>query len=1000
MSSLEEIISEDLGFKLDTSSHGFDLFDSPIDLETYGNQDLKLLAINDDDQLIATSNIKSLKIISSGELDNVTTFDQEFEITQIHFNSDNSKLYILNSNIIQSLSLADYKNGAYEFNSLNVLDSSISGILPSPFSTDKLLALTIDNQLYLIDNTKSELIASNVSAYCWDNTGNYIHATKGEATTLNSKKIEFEEDPIDSQIVSLFSLNKFIVAVYDKCDAELDDHDVRSYIFEEKADYYLAMNADFAPAFGSVARSLTYYSSNISDWIESQTFDFVTSSLAIEISTLSTTTNSHIPEIMGQSEDIYRAQFPIDEDSGDDCSPVGMALSINELNSEVLEPCQGVDKSVGKLPKVYCLLHTGKLITWWVFHKHSLLNAEVSLERAIEFKKKSSSTGVAPAEAKEDKIENPFESAADAWEKAKEPYSPVSTSIEPSSAFGKQPSTAFGAQTIEKPSDQDQKGNTRPSLGDSGFVKKEASPFGSTGFGSTGFAQSQAQKAAGFGGSTGFGAAGFGSVGFGGGASSFGNQSSLAGKSSFGSFANQASGFGNVKGSSIFGANENKGASPFAGIAENKTIFRTSKPVSDASPFANLTGGTKPEKPIESPFARLGKSTSENKGPSAITTLKTPIPTESPFAAFKQAAAEGERATPVSGSESMEDEEEDEVSDDDEFDEQSYEDLGKEEEFDDILGSMSINEAPAVTSKSPIINANVPEVSKAKVEPKAETPISAKETQVTPEAESEGPIAPAEFLVFDGLTTNAQTSQDSIMNEMNKLVQVTEANLKVLGENSKSLGEFITEHEKDSIIEDLKDVEYWRMSHISKLSSILQETHKPLAKLNEDLKAQESMLNDLSITVQKRLHQKAKLDKLYSHLALLQDELTNQSQLKHRPLDIQSDIMRTKLREKITNIKKLEAELLSKMMPIKAKDSFTSETIQNVERVIFRLNYEITEHGKQEEDLAKEMEKLQLETSRRVSLPMLSNSSSSSKLRLRQKLLKSPPRIYNTNDDN
>ena len=198
--------------------------------------------------------------------------------------------------------------------------------------------------------------------------------------TISITKIKVK-DVDELCIVEMFAINeKYLFVAYDTVDAELDYHDVKSYILEETDNDYTALEADIAPAFGSVARAVTYYHAQLSDWYKSNKFVLLTSSLAIDLGILDTT-KGQTPKIIAQSEDINRAQFPIDDESGDDCSPVGFGVSLNELTSKVLEPCPGADEVTGVLPRIYTLLHTGNLISWWVFHKSAILKRIVFRER-------------------------------------------------------------------------------------------------------------------------------------------------------------------------------------------------------------------------------------------------------------------------------------------------------------------------------------------------------------------------------------------------------------------------------------------------------------------------------------------------------------------------------------------------------------------------------------------------------------------------------------------
>ena len=424
--AIEEEISEDLGFKLE---HGIPLFD-PLDLQKLAAKHLKLLAIHDD--LMVASNSDCLKVISLKDLNEITTIEGDFSITQLHFVGN--ELFVLDDSKVKSLTVDQLKTKDYTFRTIR---EGFVDILPA---SSGILALNADNELYL----NSDKVASNVSAFCWTSSL-YIYASKDKPYEINNKKINVK-DADKLCIVEMFPINeKYLFVAYDKVDAELDDHDVRSFILEETDKDYIAHDADIAPAFASVARAVTYYHAQLLDWYKSDTFSLITSSVAIDLGMLDTT-KEQTPKIIAQSEDINRAQFPIDEESGEDCSPVGFGLSLNELTSKVLEPCPGADEATGVLPRVYTLLHTGNLISWWVFHKSAILNNELSLENAIKAASK------------------------------KQPSEVAQTTNNP---FGNTPSSVFSA--------------SKSAFGQAGFGSSgsgKANPaFGTTGFGQTGFAK-------------------------------------------------------------------------------------------------------------------------------------------------------------------------------------------------------------------------------------------------------------------------------------------------------------------------------------------------------------------------------------------------------------------------------------------------------------------------------------------------------------------------------
>ena len=98
-------------------------------------------------------------------------------------------------------------------------------------------------------------------------------------------------------------------------------------------------------------------------------------------------------------------------------------------------------------------------------------------------------------------------------------------------------------------------------------------------------------------------------------------------------------------------------------------------------------------------------------------------------------------------------------------------------------------------------------------------------------------------------------------------------------------------------------------------------------------------------------------------------------------IGFQNDLMQTKLREKLNNVRSLEKKVLALLMPIKAKNSMDDQTIDNIERIVFQINEQILDHSVGIDDLATQMGELDIEGDKKVDV--LSNCS---KLKLRQKL--------------
>ncbi|EER30580.1 predicted protein [Candida tropicalis MYA-3404] len=1026
--SVEETISEDLGFKLNTQEHGVSVFD-PLDLESLGGKSLKLLAVHDD--LIVASNGKSLKVLLPNNLENSTTIGDDFNITQLHFVGND--LYVLDDVNIKKLSVDQLRNKDYSFQTLQ------SGYIDIAPSSSGILALDSSYELYL----DSKKVATNVSAFCWTKSS-YVYAIKDRPLEIKNKKIDLE-GMSGFYIADMFAVSeKYLFVAYDRVDAELDDHEVTTYLLEEHDDKYTAIDIDIAPAFSSTARSMTNYHATLSHWHENENLSLITSSLATDIGILETETL----QIYGQSEDINRAQFPLDEETGDDCSPVGFALSLHEFSSKVVEPCPGVDDVTGKLPRLYVLLHTGSLVSWWIFHKAGILNDTLSLQKAVEYsipKEMEQPLGESlAAEVKQEepkKVDNPFGSTA-------------------ASAFG-------GFSTPKTANTSIAKSDSQTSQGPTSFGKTSA--FGSSGFGSTGFGSSDSSKQRGtsaFGntgfGSTSFGSSGFGSSGFGQtssaapsgfGQSGFG-KSTMSASSGFAKFANSKNSiFGpNEKAESPFGDTQKKEASPFGKATESPFGKATESPFGKAteSPFGKTTEspfGKATESPFgkttESPFGKttespfgdtqkkeaspFGKATESPFGKATESPFgkavdlpfgklnKSTVPPlkeitkkeESPFRGFGMKEEPTERKTEKEASrETKKENTSVEFSatnvlagspfseraksslDDSPFKELVKSEVEDEEEvetdenaFESDVESedVSLEQSDSIEDLNRFEDVTIHESELESLSDQAQSTKKEIEeikdvTQKVKEVKLES--KPAEFLTFAGFTKPiVNSSSNEIVKETIKIIANTEGNLQIAAENGNLLNSYIDGQQDNFVPVD---------------SLELAQTRVPLVERTHELELQLSQLNKLGSNIQQSYTEKTKIDKLYSQLALIaENKVENTPVLKSRPLDVKDDCMRTQLRKKLAQIKSDEQKLLTMLMPLKAKNSMNSHTIDNIERIVFQINEQILDRTEAVDNLVSQLDKLEIEPKKEITV-----SSNSSKLKLRRKLKQTKTIMY------
>ena len=446
-----------------------------------------------------------------------------------------------------------------------------------------------------------------------------------------------KEELADHEVVSLTSLSSSpnsssstILIAFDLKDAELDDHDIRTFVLylQDNGSRYIASEIEIVPAYSSAQRSPIYYHASITNWLANTKFNIITSSLSTDLGILqnstapsSSSSSSTDLTIITPSEDTNRAQFPIDDDTGDDISPIGMCISLSDVNTKVDDPCMGVEDVTGKLPRVICLMDDGCLIEWWIFHRHGIMNDELSLTRAL----KASGVKASEVNGNKDNVEggkveqknpflssgNPFgSSTSDAFKIPSNTTSAVDKNKDiTGGSFGN-----IGFNNTSTNTSANTTSNTASNTNANTNTKIEQPTSGA--FGSTGFGQ--AGSGSGFG-QTGFGQAGFGKKQT---QTQTANKTTLTIKTSFSKYSNQSTnGFGSVKqGESIFsdtnngdrlGSGNSTLSSPFGNVkSSTSSPFGNVKP-STSSPFGNVKPST------SSPFGSLGDAKKNEPSPFA-----------------------------------------------------------------------------------------------------------------------------------------------------------------------------------------------------------------------------------------------------------------------------------------------------------------------------------------------------------------------------------------------
>lgn len=586
MAEIPEEFTETYGFHLDSHKDGVKLFDAPVD---FGNSKVATLPLN----LLAVGNIKKVYIASNTSqlvIGHVETLEEDRKyvgldsITTVGISADNEYVYVVTNGTLNRVSTDELLLGGQTFTEMV---KNVKSFKASPTVLGLTAALLENGTLNVLKEDETVQSFENVKCFAWDLEGTAIGvATKDEIAIYKPDGEKLSSHPVEesyNDIVAIHSGQWLLMNSPSPDDATYT-------LFSKDGSGFSTLDVPLAPPFGEVERVQQIYSTHLQNWIDGKTLALVSTALATEIASIEY--DGAECKLIAHANDTDRAELPVDDESGDDTLPVGMAVDVTGTTRVVKEPCLGVEEASGVLPRLFCLNNNGMLIVWDVFESREISNEGLSLERAlphlqtveISASKKSDSVSLGPTSVpvKSDPVSRgPFSAPPIAKEQTSKPSAP------PASPFGSSQPSGFGLH---------------------GSEGSQGSGFGQAGFGKSGFGQS------------GFGQSAFGQPAFG--QSGFGQKQQTKGsedvKSGFGSYASKNNALsGDAKSSpfskttaseDIFGSqntsNESLKASifgdsntkPFGSSSESKDIFAGSsstKPfgsTTDAKPFGSISG--------------------------------------------------------------------------------------------------------------------------------------------------------------------------------------------------------------------------------------------------------------------------------------------------------------------------------------------------------------------------------------------------------------------------
>lgn len=606
----------------------------------YLNHNLKLVSIDKLSNFLESNE-------NNDNIDTVLyTFPIDLNVTHIKLNFDESSLYLssTDSNTGKvSISTVDVNilvNGTYNHQLIHTFDesSSLLRILPDPNDESLALCHFTNGALYFMDITTTSpspiKLRNNVTAVTWLNDNIALKDN-------NSSKIQFSKKPTYTESFSSFDIELeenydiyFLKQINDKYLMAIAGEEINADETNNYITYFYQLDPNnlslidssstdvlYAP-YGAIPRIASFYTLLLNQW--STEYPEILISIGSKAIDIDLFFPNQTTELLNDSD---RATMPMDDDSGDDDTPLGLILDLNS-NINVKQPCKGVDES-DPLPRIIILTNRGQLISWNVWSKNDILNKKTDLPKAKNLLiknishsdtsevKAASNTVPTPSTTASKNVfgqtsssifgqsnntSNPFGGSSPFGQTKPQSLSSVSTTT--STPVSNTPKPAFASTTAQaEPKPNNLFGG---SMFGQPTTNSSNSAFGGSSFGSSmnGFKMNQSKPSTQTSTSTPFGA------------SSMLNQTS-----GFGKFAqpstqgNAFSSLGNTN-SSLFGNLSAGGAIPFGSLAGNSkpneetkssTIFGSSE--SKPSPFGSLAGNNKTTEETKSIFGSTENKT-------------------------------------------------------------------------------------------------------------------------------------------------------------------------------------------------------------------------------------------------------------------------------------------------------------------------------------------------------------------------------------------------------
>jgi hypothetical protein len=314
-----------------------------------------------------------------------------FDVLQLKLNASESTLYLVTAHSIISIDLDIFLAGTLNDQLVTSFEETVNVLhfLPSLTNATQSICLLDDGTLHLVDakTRTTEIIKDGVTATGWfeglivystgDSNIHFYDITKCKVVGTTSIDMDSNQKFYSFQQIS----EDHLMAVSGtSIDAEETDDFTTYFIKIDNAAYtpseVKVTSSLFAP-YGVIPRKASFYTLVLNNWSKEYP------NMTIAIGSKSTDFDLFFPgkttELLNDAD---RAIMPLDDETGDDDTPIGIVLDLNSTVG-VKEPCKGVEET-GPLPRVIVLTNRGQLVIWNVWSKNDLLNDTANLEKARE----------------------------------------------------------------------------------------------------------------------------------------------------------------------------------------------------------------------------------------------------------------------------------------------------------------------------------------------------------------------------------------------------------------------------------------------------------------------------------------------------------------------------------------------------------------------------------------------------------------------------------------